>query len=230
VAETLHSLGFALVGNGAQLDLDKAAFDKMVQRFGIESRGADVGLFYYAGHGVQLRGSNYLVPVDANPTHEADADFQMLDANLVLRQMADAGTKLNLVILDACRNNPFGGRGLRATDRGLAQMLAPEGTLISFATQPGSVALDGQGGNSPFYKTLVQIMRRPGLSIFDTFNEVGLAVASATGNAQQPWFSTSPIKGDFYFVRPAVRLNDIPIIENRGWVPPSKGFYPFDGN
>jgi tetratricopeptide (TPR) repeat protein len=216
MAETLRALGFVLVGNGAQLDLDKAAFDKMVQRFGIESRGADVGLFYYAGHGMQLRGSNYLIPVDANPTHEADVDFQMLDANLVLRQMADAGTKLNLVILDACRNNPFGGRGLRATESGLALMLAPEGTLISFATQPGSVALDGYEGNSPFSKALAQIIRKPGLNIFGTFNEVGLAVASATGNAQRPWFSTSPIKGNFYFAGPAAPL-DIPIRDRRGF-------------
>lgn len=139
------------------------------------------------------------MPVDANPTHEADVDFQMLDANLILRQMEGAGTKLNLVILDACRNNPFGGRRLRATTSGLAQMQAPEGTLISFATQPGNVALDGNDGDSPCTKALAQAMRKPGLNVFSTFDEVGLAVASATGNAQQPWFSASPIKGEFYF-------------------------------
>jgi uncharacterized caspase-like protein len=94
------------------------------------------------------------VPVGANPTREADIDFQMLDTNLVLRQMEGSGTKLNLVILDACRNNPFGGRGLRATSGGLAQMQAPEGTLISFATQPGNVAQDGNDGNSPYTKAL----------------------------------------------------------------------------
>jgi uncharacterized caspase-like protein len=77
--------------------------------------GADVGLFYYAGHGVQLHGTNYLVPVNANPTREADVDFQMVDVALVLRQMEASGTRLNLVILDACRNNPFGGRGLCAS-------------------------------------------------------------------------------------------------------------------
>src|ERR1700730_12433347 len=138
LSETLRALGFTLVGGGAQL------------------AGADVGLFYYAGHGVQVRGENYLIPVDANPTKEADVDFQMLNTNLLLRQMEGAGTRLTLVILDACRNNPFGGRGLvigrgqdagsirlRDTSSGLAQMQAPEGTLISFATQPGSVARDG---------------------------------------------------------------------------------------
>jgi uncharacterized caspase-like protein len=199
MADTLRSLGFTLVGGGARLDLDKAQFDSAVQSFGNQLQGADVGLFYYAGHGVQVRGENYLVPINANPTREVDVDFQMINSNLVLRQMEGAGTGLNVVILDACRNNPFGGRGLRATTGGLAQMQAPEGTLISYATQPGNVALDGFGDNSPYAKALAQAIQRPGLDIFQTFNEVGLAVMQATGKAQQPWVSTSPIKGNFYF-------------------------------
>jgi uncharacterized caspase-like protein len=208
IAGTLRSLGFSLVGGGAQLDLDKAGIDSAVQNFGNQLQGADVGLFYYAGHGVQVRGANYLVPVSANPTKEADADFQMLDSNLVLRQMENAGTKLNLVILDACRNNPFGDRGLRAIDSGLAQMRAPEGTLISFATQPGNVAQDGADGDSPYTKALAQAMRKPGLDVFRTFNEVGLAVARATGGAQQPWVSLSPIAGDFYFTGAPASVTD----------------------
>src|SRR5579859_535536 len=127
VADTLQRLGFALVGGGAQVDLDKASFDQAVERFGNQLIGADVALFYYAGHGVQVRGTNYLVPITANPTRETDVDFQMVDVALVLRQMEGAGTKLNVVILDACRNNPFGGRGLRGADGGLAQIRAPEG-------------------------------------------------------------------------------------------------------
>jgi hypothetical protein len=213
LASTLRDLGFALVGGGAQLDLDKASFDRAVQDFGAQLQGADVGLFFYAGHGVQVRGTNYLIPVDANPTREADVDFQMLDTNLVMRQMEGAGTRLNLVILDACRNNPFGGRGLvvgrgrdtesvrlRDTSSGLAQMQAPEGTLISFATQPGSVARDGIDGHSPYSRALAETIRRPGLGIFDAFNQVGLEVKRATGGAQQPWVSSSPIDGTFYFV------------------------------
>jgi membrane-associated protease RseP (regulator of RpoE activity) len=199
MADTLLSLGFTLIGGGAQLDLDKAGFDAAVQSFGNQLPGANVGLFYYAGHGVQVRGVNYLVPIGANPTKEADVDFQMLDSNLVLRQMEGAGTKLNIVVLDACRNNPFGGRGLRGTESGLAQMRAPEGTLISFATQPGNLAQDGTSGNSPYTKALAETIRRPGLDIFQTFNEVGLAVMQATGNSQQPWLSSSPIRGSFYF-------------------------------
>jgi formylglycine-generating enzyme required for sulfatase activity len=123
--------------------------------------------------------------------------------------------RLNIVILDACRNNPFGGRSMavgrardsendrmRDTGGGLAQMQAPEGTLISFATQPGSVAQDGADGNSPYTKALAETIRKPGLGIFDAFNQVGLLVKRATKGVQQPWVSSSPIDGAFYFVPP----------------------------
>src|SRR3954471_17519774 len=203
MAETLAGLGFTLIGGRAQLDLDKSSMDTAVQNFGRQVQGADVALFYYAGHGVQVSGANYLVPVSANPTREADVDFQMVDVNLVLRQMQGSGTRLNMVILDACRNNPFGARGLRASDGGLAQMRAPEGTLISYATQPGNVALDGSDGNSPYTRALASTIKQSGLDIFQTFNEVGLAVKRQTGGSQQPWVSCSPIDGNFYFVAPA---------------------------
>jgi uncharacterized caspase-like protein len=203
MAETLAGLGFALIGGSAQLDLDKAALDTDVQNFGRQIQGADVALFYYAGHGVQVNGSNYLVPVGANPIREADVDFQMVDINLVLRQMQGSGTRLNMVILDACRNNPFGARGLRSADGGLAQMRAPEGTLISYATQPGSVAQDGSDGHSPYTKALATTIKQAGLDIFQTFNQVGLAVKRETGGSQQPWVSSSPIDGSFYFASPA---------------------------
>ena len=202
MAETLADLGFTLIGGRAQLDLDKAALDTDVQNFGLQIQGADVALFYYAGHGVQVNGSNYLVPVGANPTREADVDFQMVDVNLVLRQMQGSGTRLNMVILDACRNNPFSARGLRSADGGLAQMRAPEGTLISYATQPGSVAQDGSDGHSPYTKALTTTIKQAGLDIFQTFNQVGLAVKRQTGGSQQPWVSSSPIDGSFYFVAP----------------------------
>jgi uncharacterized caspase-like protein len=202
MAETLKGLGFRLVGGGAQIDLDKAGMDNAIASFGSEVVGANVVLFYYAGHGVQIRNTNYLVPVSANPTREADVYVQMIDIALVLSQMEGSGTKLNLVILDACRNNPFGARGLRGTVSGLAQLRAPEGTLISYATQPGNVAIDGSDGNSPYTKALAQTIRRSGLDIFQTFNEVGLAVKRATGGEQQPWLSSSPIDGKFYFVDP----------------------------
>jgi hypothetical protein len=209
MADTLRALGFVVVGGGAQLDLDKSQFDSAVHSFSDQIQGADVGLFYYAGHGVQVRGANYLVPVGANPTRESDVDFQLIDTALVLRQMEGAGTKLNMVILDACRNNPFGGRGLRATEGGLAQMRAPEGTLISYATQPGSVARDGSDGNSPYTKALADAIRKPGQDIFQTFNAVGLVVKQATAGAQQPWVSSSPIAGSFYFAGQAAAVQAV---------------------
>ena len=202
MADTLRSVGFKLVGDGALINLDKAGFDRAVQDFGRELQGARAALFYYAGHGVQVRGSNYLVPVNANPTKEADVDFQMLDANLVLRQMEHAGTKLNLVILDACRNNPFINGAARSLGGGLVPMQAPEGTLISYATQPGQVAQDGDGGHSPYTAALAQKIRTAGLDLFETFNEVGLLVKQETAGAQQPWVSSSPIGGRFYFAGP----------------------------
>jgi Caspase domain len=202
MADTLLGLGFSLIGNGPQIDLDKPAFDGVLQKFGNAVLGADVALFYYAGHGVQVAGRNFLVPITANPTKEADVYLQMVDTSVVLSQMDGAGTKLNIVVLDACRNNPFGGRGLRATGGGLAQMQAPEGTLISYATQPGNVAMDGDGGNSPYSKALATTMRKPGLGLFEAFNEVGLQVKHTTDGSQQPWVSSSPISGSFYFTSP----------------------------
>jgi tetratricopeptide (TPR) repeat protein len=199
IADTLRSLDFNLVGGAPQLDLNKSQFDEAVQSFGNMLGGTEVALFYYAGHGLQVRGNNYLVPVNASPVREADVDFQLLDVAVVLRQMQGSGARLNLVILDACRNNPFGASGLRAASGGLAQMQAPDGTLISYATQPGNVALDGHGRNSPFTEALAATIRRPGLDIFQTFNEVGLQVKRATDGAQVPWVSSSPIDGSFYF-------------------------------
>ena len=145
-----------------------------------------------------MRGTNYLVPVNANPAREADIDFELLNVDLVLRQMEGAGTRLNFLILDACRNNPLAGRGLRTAGSGLAQMQAPEGTLISYATQPGNVALDGTDGHSPYTRALASAFKKPGLNTFEVFNETGLEVKKRTGGAQQPWVASSPW-GQFFF-------------------------------
>jgi formylglycine-generating enzyme required for sulfatase activity len=202
IADTLRGLGFTLTGGGPQIDLDKAGFDRAVQNFGEQLQSADVALFYYAGHGIGLRGANYLVPIDANVTREADAELRMLNVNRVLEQMDDSpGGRLNLVILDACRNNPFESR-LRSASRGLSVMQAPGGTLISFATQPGAVAQDGDSDHSPFTAALANSIRQPGRGLFEVFNEIGLSVKQATRGAQQPWTSSSPIAGQFYFAGP----------------------------
>jgi len=199
IADTLRSLGFKLVGDGPQVDLDRAGFEQALRSFGRAIGGADVALFYYAGHGVQVQGTNWLVPTGANPESVTDLDYEMVDADLVLKQMQGARTLLNIVILDACRNNPFGGQGLRNTTAGLAQMTAPEGTLISYATQPGAVAHDGTDGHSPYTRALAATLPLPGLDLFQVFNTVGLQVKRDTGGDQQPWVSSSPIDGNFYF-------------------------------
>ena len=199
VADTVTSLGFQLVGDGVVVDADRATMERAIRSFGKRLRGGAVGLFYYAGHGVQIDGENFLVPVSANVEDPADIKYELISTAYVLDEMRNAGNRLNIVILDACRNNPFGGRGLRALTRGLAVMQAPAGTIVSYATQPGNTAADGAGGNSPFATALTVAMRKPGLSVFETFNDVGLAVKSTTGGQQQPWFDTSPIEGNFQF-------------------------------
>jgi hypothetical protein len=199
MSDTLLTLGFFVVGGSARLDLDKAGFDAALQEFKSQLVGADVALFYYAGHGVETHGLNYLVPVDAHPQDEADVFMQMVSTSDILDQLEKSGTRINLVLLDACRDNPFGGHGVRSKTGGLAQMPAPVGTLISFATQPRSVSLDGIDGHSPYTRALAEAMQKPGYGLFKTFNEVGLAVDKATGGQQLPWLSSSPISGSFYF-------------------------------
>jgi uncharacterized caspase-like protein len=199
ISETLASLGFFVVGGGAQLDLDKTGFDEALRQFGNELTGADVALFYYAGHGVETHGLNYLVPVDAHPADEGDVFMQGVGLSAILDQLEKSGSRINLVLLDACRDNPFRDRGVRSMTGGLAQMQAPAGTLISFATQPRSVSLDGDDGHSPYTRALAQTMRHPGFGLFKTFNEVGLAVAKTTHGRQLPFLSSSPISGSFYF-------------------------------
>jgi hypothetical protein len=214
MSDTLLSLGFFVVGGSAQIDLDKTRFDAALQEFKTQLVGADVALFYYAGHGVETHGLNYLVPVDAHPQNEADVFSEMVSTSDILDQLEKSGTRINLVLLDACRDNPFRDHGIRSNTGGLAQMPAPIGTLISFATQPRSVSLDGDGGHSPYTRALVAAMQKPGYGLFKTFNDVGLAVEKATGGQQLPWVSSSPISGNFYFAgKPA------PVIVNASTTP-----------
>jgi uncharacterized caspase-like protein len=142
MSDTL-SLGFFVVGGGAQLDLEKASFDESLQKFKTELTGADVALFYYAGHGVETHGLNYLAPVDAHPLEEADIFRQMIGMSGILDQLEKSGTRINLVLLDACRNNPFSGQGARSATGGLAQMPAP-GRDTDFIRDPAAQRLAGR--------------------------------------------------------------------------------------
>ncbi|SNR64927.1 Uncharacterized protein, contains caspase domain [Humidesulfovibrio mexicanus] len=193
MAALLKSLGFSVT---LKTDVDQKDMEEAVRQFGLNLRQGGVGLFYFAGHGLQVQGNNYLVPVDARIQTESDVRFECLDAGRVLGKMEDAGNALNIVILDACRNNPFS-RGFRSADRGLAEMRAPTGSIIAYATAPGSVASDGTGANGIYTKHLLSAMRTPGLPITDVFMRVRMGVVSETGKKQVPWESSS-LTGYFY--------------------------------
>src|SRR5262249_6635183 len=161
--------GFELVGNDALIDLDKATTDRMVRLFGTMAQDADVAIFYFSGHGRQLNGANYLLPIDIGPYTAATIGLQALNADLVVEAMGHSRARLRIVLLDACRS-PFKGPG-----GGLGSMRAPAGTVIGFATQPNHTAKQGPpGGNSPYAEALVHFMGVKGLEIFTFFNEVGL--------------------------------------------------------
>ncbi|PKU25846.1 caspase family protein [Telmatospirillum siberiense] len=199
IGGTLTQLGFSLVGGAPLIDADKATMEQAIREFGRQLQGGAVGLFYYSGHGIQVNGSNYLIPVTADVARDVDVKYELVDVGIVLDEMTHAGNRLNIVILDACRNNPFGKRGMRSVSSGLGQVVAPAGTVIGYATQPDNVAADGTGSNSPYTTALAAALRKPGLDLFGMFNEVGLQVKQATSGQQQPWLAASPVEGQFYF-------------------------------
>ncbi len=198
IAEALKEAGFRVI---LKRDADTRDMRRAVREFGAELRRADVGLFYFAGHGVQLTGTNYLLPVGADIRNEADAEDLSLDVNYVLRTMEDSQAKVRIVVLDACRNNPFA-RSFRSTARGLAQMTAATGSLVAFATAPGSIAADGEGRNGMYTKHLLESLRQPDTDILKVFQRTRAAVVRETAGKQTPWEATS-LLGDFHFRSPA---------------------------
>jgi len=151
----------------------------------------------YSGHGMQVKGENYLIPIDANVVREDDIKRKTINARDVLDKMDEAKSHLNLVFLDACRNNPFP-RSVRAVSRGLAGMNAPTGTLLVFATNPDNVAADGTGRNGAYTKHLLQYIRQPGLEVGMMLRKIRTAVKEETGGQQVPWENGS-MEGEFYF-------------------------------
>jgi hypothetical protein len=194
IAATLKSMGFDVISrrNANQREM-KAA----VREFGQKLRGAETGLFYYAGHGLQVKGVNYLMPVAADIESEADAEDQTVSLDYVLRTMEESGAKFSVSILDACRNNPFA-RSFRSASRGLASTQAATGMLIAYATAPGSVAADGEGRNGMYTKHLLKNLKEGDSDILKVFQRVRTSVIGETGGKQTPWESTSLV-GDFYF-------------------------------
>lgn len=200
LAAKLQSLGFeVMIGE----NLGLRDMTRLVTRFGEKLAGKGVGLFFYAGHGMQVKGRNYLLPVDAQIGSEASARSESIDLDQVLDHLSASGTPFNLVMLDACRNNPFE-RRFRSTGGGLAQVDAPKGTLIAFATAPGKVAMDGDGANSTYTTALLKALDEPGLPVESVFKRVRGEVARVTGDQQVPWESSS-LTGDFFFVPAAAR-------------------------
>jgi uncharacterized caspase-like protein len=156
-----------------------------------------VGLFYYAGHAVQVDGINYLIPVDAEIATQADLEPNAFDAGRVLKSMTSAQNEMNIVILDACRNNPL--PKTRGMDRGLARMDAPSGTFIAFAAAPGQAAQDGEAGSNGVFTTeFMKAMAEPGLELSQLYKKVTTAVKADTRGAQTPW-SEASVQGDFFF-------------------------------
>jgi hypothetical protein len=173
----------------------KAAMDD----FGEKLKGYDVGLFFYAGHGIQAKGYNYLIPVDANLKSEGQVEYDCVQADRILALMESSGTRVNIIILDACRNNPFERSWTRSADgKGLAGMNAPQGSLIAFATAPGSTASDGSGNNGLYTSAILESIKIPDINIIQIFQNVRKIVLEKSGGQQMPWESTSLI-GDFFF-------------------------------
>ena len=196
MAETLRGCGFdaALVTDATYEALDGAVLD-----FGKRLRGADVALFYYAGHGIQAQGQNYLVPTDAAITLEREVKYRCVNVGLALAQMEDSGAQVKIVILDACRNNPYE-RSWRSQSKGLAAIMeGPKGTIISYATGAGKVAADGDGEHGVYTQALLERIPTPGLKVEEVFKRVRNDVERATTGKQSPWEYTS-LTGDFFFV------------------------------
>lgn len=208
MADTLSSLHFEVI---RRLNADQTAMKRAIQEFGarLEKAGPNaVGLFYYAGHGIQLNGKNFLIPTTAQIEREGDVEIEAVSADWVLEQMRYARNGLNIVILDACRNNPFV-RSMRSADHGLASMDAPAGIIIAYSTAPGSVAADGAGKDSPYTEALSRAMLSQHDPLEQVFKHVRVSVMNSTQGKQVPWEASS-LTGDFYFAGPPAQAASPP--------------------
>jgi|GEM_PF-3082309 len=196
MSRTLKDLGFDVMYYTNQ---DLNSLKRAIDQFGLKLSKYDVGLFYYAGHGVQSKGYNYFIPIDANLQSEAQVEFNCVNTDRLLALMEDAGNSTNIIILDACRDNPFERSWRRsATGSGLAFMNAPSGSLIAYSTSPGRTASDGAGRNGLYTSALLKYLKEPNLTIEEMFKKVREDVSNLSQKQQVPWESTSLI-GTFYF-------------------------------
>jgi len=193
MASALKKAGFAVT---LKKNANHREMMESIEEFGNTLKKGGVGLFYYAGHGVQVGGVNYLLPIGTRINKEGDIRYEAVDAGRVLTEMENANNGLNIVVLDACRDNPYG-MTFRSASRGLAIVTnAPTGTFISYSTGAGQVARDGAGRNSPYTQALLENMTKPGLTINKVFMNVRSKVKKETG--QMPW-ELSSLEGDFFF-------------------------------
>ena len=182
MARTLQTLGFEVqVAN----DVDRRGMLTALREFETRALGADVAMFYFAGYGAQVGGANYLIPVGAGIRVENDVPDEAIDASSVLRRIEDSGVKVGLVVLDACRDNPYPGAS-RSTARGLARMSAPTGSIVAYATAPGSTAEDGTGDNGTYTAALARYLTTPGLDIKEVFDRTAQEVERVTNGKQRP--------------------------------------------
>jgi tetratricopeptide (TPR) repeat protein len=198
VAQVLERAGFKV---DLKLNANQKQLQDAVTAFGDKLKGGGAGLFYFAGHGVQIKGRNFLMPVGTEIKREDEVPYKAVDVQQVLDKMDTAKNRINVVILDACRDNPFA-RSTRSSSGGLSQVDAPIGSLVAFATAPGSVASDGKGSNGLYTQHLLANMERPGMPIEEIFKRVRLGVRLDSNGGQVPWESTS-LEGDFYFFSPS---------------------------
>ena len=196
IGRTLEKIGFIV---DTQLNATQEQMETAINQFGKHLASGGIGLFYYAGHGVQADGINYIIPVNAELKRQKDLRYKAVNVGQLLDEMDQARNGLNIVILDACRDNPL--KEFRSASRGLAEIAAPKGTLVAYATSPGSVAADGVDKNGTYTKHLLKQINIPGLSVEQVFKRVLQGVNKETGGAQLPWVSSS-FTGDFYFIAP----------------------------
>lgn len=232
IAKSLTGFGFDVV---AGIDLTYDAMQRKILDFAQRLKGADVALLYYSGHGLQVNGRNYLVPVDAQLNSENDLELATVPLTSILSRMGSSA-KTNLVFLDACRNNPLadnlaqslGGTRSAKIGRGLARISIPDrrglagvstgvGTLIAFATQPGNVAYDGDGENSPFTTGLLKHMGAPGLGVEEMMQRVRVEVMYQTEDTQVPWSNSSLTENFIFNDRPAEQGPDVNSVETAFW-------------
>jgi uncharacterized caspase-like protein len=212
IASALKQMGFTVV---LLRDADLRGMREAIETFRRQLRPGVVGLFYFAGHGLQVKGENYLVPIGARINREQDVDFETVQVGRILGAMEDAANEINVVILDACRNNPYA-RSSRSFQRGLAVTQAITGSLVAYATAPGSVAADGAGRNGVYTSHLLRNMRMPDLPIEQVFKNVRIGVRQDTHGTQTPW-ETSSLTGHFMFMPAAEK----PVLEPRSQLPPN---------